>query len=202
MLLRLFYVEERFSWFQWKRLPYAEYVKFIGEKNNGWKVLDKQSEERFRVLTAVAMKSSVFWDHCVVRWKSTDVSEELFASIFKLFASFLLDFLFDPEDGGGIFLLNVAWLSPDYMTPYTRRYNVSVGEKLDIALTIYCCRHWNSIILHWLVGLYNEEQLHSGYFYLSSQFKLKYRNVDDKFCIMNYMSWCECLSYLVIILRH
>jgi hypothetical protein len=80
------------------------------------------------------MKSSVFWDRCIVRLKSNDVSEELFGSIFKLLASFLHGSLFDLEDEGGVFRLNVAWLSPDYKAPCTRRHNFSVGEKLDIAV--------------------------------------------------------------------
>jgi hypothetical protein len=37
-----------------------------------------------QVLTAVVMKSTIFWEHSVVRWKSTDVSEENVASIFRV----------------------------------------------------------------------------------------------------------------------
>jgi hypothetical protein len=37
------------------------------------------------VVTAVIMKSSVFWDiMLLVRWKTTDVSEKYVASIFKV----------------------------------------------------------------------------------------------------------------------
>jgi hypothetical protein len=38
----------------------------------------------FEVLTAVVMKNSIFWKyHHVVRWRSTDVSEENLATIFN-----------------------------------------------------------------------------------------------------------------------
>jgi hypothetical protein len=56
----------------------------------------------------------------VDRWKSTGVSEEYIASIFRveeqvLFATcfhadFLLGLFFDPENWGGMFLRNVGWL--------------------------------------------------------------------------------------------
>jgi hypothetical protein len=38
----------------------------------------------FEVLTAVVMKSTIFWDITVIRWVSTDVSEEHIASIFRV----------------------------------------------------------------------------------------------------------------------
>jgi hypothetical protein len=38
-----------------------------------------------------------------------------------LHASFLLDLLFDTEDGGGMLLRNVSWLLPDYTALYPRR---------------------------------------------------------------------------------
>jgi hypothetical protein len=38
-----------------------------------------------------------------------------------LYAAFLLDLFFDPENGGEIFLRNVGWLSTDYTALYLRR---------------------------------------------------------------------------------
>jgi hypothetical protein len=41
-------------------------------------------------------------------------------SLYLLHAGFLLEFFFDPEDGGDMFLQNVGWLSID-TTLYPRR---------------------------------------------------------------------------------
>jgi hypothetical protein len=49
----------------------------------------------FEVLTAVGMKSTIFWDIRVC-----------FATCFH--AGFLLGLFFDPEDGGNMFLRNVC----------------------------------------------------------------------------------------------
>jgi hypothetical protein len=40
------------------------------------------------------------------------------SAFYLLHAGFL-----DPEDGGGIFLQNVAWFLTDFTTLYPRRYN-------------------------------------------------------------------------------
>jgi hypothetical protein len=84
----------------------------------------------------------------VVRWKSTDVSEEHIASIFRveetanqetnmeqtasraqivrnngllsLVPASFYGLLFDPEDESNMFVRNVSWLSPDYMALYPR----------------------------------------------------------------------------------
>jgi hypothetical protein len=68
------------------------------------------------VLRAVDMKCSIFWH--AVRLKSSDVSEEHVASIFRawqaelgcyiLHAGFLICLFFDPDDGGDMFLRNVG----------------------------------------------------------------------------------------------
>jgi hypothetical protein len=84
----------------------------------------------FDVLTAVVMKSSIFWDitpcsslkdnrhfggtyrlHLHGRRKSR-ASLALLDSYFQ--AGFLIGLLFDPEDGGDMFLRNVDWLSMGY----------------------------------------------------------------------------------------
>jgi hypothetical protein len=68
----------------------------------------------FEVLTAVVMKSYIFWDVMSyslfkVDWCSRGTCHHLQAS------GFLLRLFFDHEDGGDIFLWNVSCLSVDYM---------------------------------------------------------------------------------------
>jgi hypothetical protein len=86
---------------------------------------------------------------------------------------------------------------PDSIFPYPRAYDSSAGEKLDIAVTVYCCRH--------RIELFSNDWLEcvrkSCCFYFSIQFKVKYRNVDDKFCVMNCMP-CYCLSHVSNIQTH
>jgi hypothetical protein len=48
-------------------------------------------------------------------------------------AGFLLDLLFDPEDGGDMFLRNVGRLSTEYTALYSRR------EKSSIKKFVYEC---------------------------------------------------------------
>jgi hypothetical protein len=50
----------------------------------------------FEVLSAVVMKSSIFWD----------ISQALLGTCFQ--AGFLLGSFFDPEDGGDMFFRNVG----------------------------------------------------------------------------------------------
>jgi hypothetical protein len=59
----------------------------------------------------------------VVRWKTTEVSEEraLLATCFH--SGFLLGLFFDPEHEGDMFLRNVGWLSTDYTVLYPRTQN-------------------------------------------------------------------------------
>jgi hypothetical protein len=91
------------------------------------------------------LKSIIFWIwRLVVRWVSTNVSEEHIASIFRVEeigsanqrasrwqacrclppACSLVwwTYLFDPEDGGDMFLRNVGWNSTDYTALYPRRW--------------------------------------------------------------------------------
>jgi hypothetical protein len=60
----------------------------------------------YEVLTAVFMKSTIFWDMtlCIL----------------------LLGFLFDLEDGDDMFLQNVGWLSMAYIVLYPKWYYSSI----------------------------------------------------------------------------
>jgi hypothetical protein len=75
----------------------------------------------------VVIKNIIFWDITPCSSKTTDVSEEHIASIFspkigQQETSVKAECLFfDPEDGGGMFLRNVGWLSADYTALYLRR---------------------------------------------------------------------------------
>jgi hypothetical protein len=64
----------------------------------------------FEVLTAVAMKSSIFWD--ITPYGPLKVyrrcGEAKSSACYPLHARFLLGSFFDPEDGGEMFLRNVG----------------------------------------------------------------------------------------------
>jgi hypothetical protein len=93
------------------------------------------------VLTAVVMKSSVFWGEtpysllkvngsfgrtCRLHLQSRRISltrNQHDASRTALRAGLLLGLFFDPEDEGNIFLRNVGLLSTDYTISYSRRWN-------------------------------------------------------------------------------
>jgi hypothetical protein len=79
------------------------------------------------------------------------------------------------------------------MDPCPRAYTTLRPEKNWISPLQFTAAgiELNWIILQWLVGMYKKEQLYSCCFYFSIQFKVKYRNVDDKFCVMNGMP-CYC----------
>jgi hypothetical protein len=55
-------------------------------------------------------------------------------------ADFLLDLLFDPEDGGDMFLRNVVYLSPDYMALHPRHRS---SKPLLLALSFSPQGVWN-----------------------------------------------------------
>jgi hypothetical protein len=65
----------------------------------------------------------------VVRWVSTNVSEERIASIFRVEEIGLANQRAigqgDPEDGGDKFLRNVGWNLADYTASYPRRWDSS-----------------------------------------------------------------------------
>jgi hypothetical protein len=97
----------------------------------------------FQVLTAVVMKSSIFWDitpysplkvnrrfgvtgclHLQGRRINQAINqrEADFSVYYLLHAGFLLGLFFDPEYEGDIFLLNVGSLSTDCMALYPKRW--------------------------------------------------------------------------------
>jgi hypothetical protein len=71
--------------------------------------VDEKLYSEFEVLTAMFMKSSIFWDitSCSLL-QFSGFSEGLVVSIFILLPAFhggfLLDLFFDPEDGGDMLL--------------------------------------------------------------------------------------------------
>jgi hypothetical protein len=87
----------------------------------------------FEILTVVTEEYSLM-----------KVQRDITASIFKsqsglacqlLFACYLLGLLFDPEDGGSVFLQNVSELIPDYTvshprTQYSALYSADTKWKL------------------------------------------------------------------------
>jgi hypothetical protein len=55
-----------------------------------------------------------------------------------LHASFLLGILFNPEDGGDMFLRNVGWFSTDYIAIYPRTLeNKTFGMRIPVASKPY-----------------------------------------------------------------
>jgi hypothetical protein len=79
----------------------------------------------FEVLSAVAMKSNIFWDitscsQLKVSWRfggayRLNLQDRIFACFH---ADIFPDSFFDPEVGGEMSLWNVGWLSTDYTALY------------------------------------------------------------------------------------
>jgi hypothetical protein len=113
----------------------------------------------FEVLTAVVMKSTIFWDitpcsplsvnrrfggtcrthlqgqKMLVRWARNQ--REILPPAFTLVSC--SPYFFDPEDGGDIFLRNVGWHSTDYTTLYPRRWYSSIYESHSRTLNTHSC---------------------------------------------------------------
>jgi hypothetical protein len=72
----------------------------------------------FEVLTAVTIKSTVSWDVMLISERGSPLA----APCVCLLLAWLL---FDPEDGGTMFLQNISKLFPDYTVSHPRRYCTS-----------------------------------------------------------------------------
>jgi hypothetical protein len=72
-------------------------------------------------------------EHCVVHWKSTQVSQQQVASVFRvkckpskkptcclLHADLSLGLFFSPEGKGKMFIRNVGWITKDYSALYPK----------------------------------------------------------------------------------
>jgi hypothetical protein len=109
------------------------------------------------ILTAVVMKSSIFWDitpcsPLKVNWrfggtcrlhlqgqrisKARNKRERWWQAKLCLL---LLDLFFDPKDGRDMFLRKVGWLATDYMALYSRRQN-SLKKSQIFCLRLYVTR--------------------------------------------------------------
>jgi hypothetical protein len=80
----------------------------------------------FEVLTAVMMKSSIFWDITLysslkISWHFGGTYHLHLQACYLLHAGFLLGLFFSPQDEGNMFHWNSSWLSADNMTLYSRR---------------------------------------------------------------------------------
>jgi hypothetical protein len=118
----------------------------------------------FEVLTAVVMKSTIFWDttpcsplnvnrrfggtyrlHLQGRKISSARNQRESrwqAELLSLPPAFLLIIFFHPEDGGDMLLRNVGWLSTDYTALYPRRqysfYSIYSQYILHTVSIQYC----------------------------------------------------------------
>jgi hypothetical protein len=88
----------------------------LRRESKGTGVPNNSTDIRFEVLTAMAMKSSVFWN--ITTFSPMKVKT---FSCCLLEVGFLLGLLLNPEDEGGMFLRNVGSLSTDYTLLYPRR---------------------------------------------------------------------------------
>jgi hypothetical protein len=100
----------------------------VGEKP----ITDGQQENAgFEVLTAVAMKSSIFQTNMSPPSsgsKNKTYKELAWSTVcYLLHAGFLLGLFFNPEDGGDMFCWYISWLSTDYSALHPSRQNSSTG---------------------------------------------------------------------------
>jgi hypothetical protein len=68
------------------------------------------------VLTAVVMKSPIFWD--ITPFSPLKVNQRFGGTCYLSHTSFLLGLFLNPEDGGDMFLRNFERLSADYTALY------------------------------------------------------------------------------------
>jgi hypothetical protein len=95
-----------------------------------------QEHIRFEAVTAVVMKTSVFW--------RINPCNLLRANRRCFHAGFLLGLFYDPIDWNEIFLLNIDWWSPDYMVLCLRRRNTSTVNNLRTSFFIPLKKLWVS----------------------------------------------------------
>jgi hypothetical protein len=84
-------------------------------------------------------------------------------------ADFLLCLVFNPEDGGNIFLRNARWLSPDYMAFCHRRYNYFILYGLLLSRQTKFHTHTEQQVeLLMYIGLFQPSRLRYKVSYLLS----------------------------------
>jgi hypothetical protein len=86
----------------------------------------------------------------LVRWKSTDVSQENVASIFSYLhpASLLLGSFVDPEGGDKMLFRNVGCLSTDYTALYPRRWPLVWEPQIQRILYVPNIRSNDALYLY------------------------------------------------------
>jgi hypothetical protein len=84
----------------------------------------------FALLTLVATKSSIFWDKAPCSLVKVNKCFERENACCLLHSDFLIDLLFDPEDGGYMFLQDIGRFSPGYRMLYPKTQYSSIQQIL------------------------------------------------------------------------